>query len=126
MAVGDPNNPQGPGSQQPPLDPGVSQQFQGIGDKLRDADAMADSAKKYADEVERGANEVDNLGKSIKKEVDTYREFLKLTKKKLDDNRIERKELERVVQLGRESLKTMKAGSREYRQVTANLKEMEK
>src|SRR5271167_4913725 len=123
-----PNDPKGPGSQSPPLDPGVAGQFQGMEDKLRDANAMADSAKKFADEAERGANELDKLGRGIKKQIDAYKELTALAKRKLDvlkvewkDSKVARKELEHLVELHEEGLKTSRAGSKEFRQMTSNV-----
>ena len=131
MAVGDPLDPKGPGSQQPPVDPGVADQMNRMGDRLREADALADAAERFAAAAEKASSELNKAFKGVEKEADAYKELIALAKKKTDalkrewkDSATARKELERIVWLHEEALKNTEQTSKQYKQMTRNLAEV--
>src|SRR5271168_1978021 len=129
--AGDPLDPKGPGSQQPPVDPGVADQMNRMGDRLREADALADAAERFAAAAEKASNELNKAFKGVEKEADAYKELVTLAKKKTDvlkrewkDAATARKELERVVALHEEALKNTESTSKQYKQMSRNLAEV--
>ena len=124
-------DPQNPGA--PPLDPSVNEQFNRMADRLRQAEATTDAAKRQAEAASRVTNELDKQFKTVEKGIDSYKELTKLMKRIAAEMKTQgrdagkiREVLEEIVEKHEEALKNERAGSKEFKTMREHLHRVKK